>query len=147
MRTDCTQAKARRAEGGRPARGGRVLLVEPEKEARAVYHRQLEEAGYAVEAVAGGADALERIGCAPSVNVLIVAIRLADMSGLTVMRKALGRDPELAIVIHSASPAYKGDFATWCAEDYVVKSTDPRTLPRAVRQVLERRRAESEIAS
>ena len=147
MRTDCAQERVGKIGGAQPTQVGRILIVECEDGPRRIYRTQLEEAGYAVEAVAGGEEALAHIAAPPSPDVLIVAIRLEGMSGLTVMRRALALDPQLSVIVHSAYPTYRGDFSSWCAEAYVVKSTDQTVLVGAVKRVMEKRRAGGKIAS
>jgi len=127
-----------RAAGGP---GPRVLMVEDDDALRELYGVVLSHAGYEVECVATGAEAVARCQRPPSPDVLVVDIQLGDTDGLTVMRRVLEIHPELPVVIHSAFTGYKGDFAAWCADAYVVKSTDCTKLARCLDRVLGQRRA------
>jgi DNA-binding NtrC family response regulator len=138
------------ATGGRqfpgtgPRRGARVLMVEDDAALRDLYGTMLYQAGYEVECVATGEEAVSRCRRRPPPDALVVDIQLEDTDGLSVMRRVLEIHPGLPVVIHSAFPAYKGDFAAWCADAYVVKSTDCTRLARCLDQVLEQRQAGAE---
>ncbi len=138
-----TYAQTNRRPSGRSASGSgpRVLLVDDDAALRELYRAVLRDAGYDVECVATGAAAVARCQRQPPPEVLVVDIQLEDTDGLTVMRRVLEILPDLPVVIHSAYVGYKGDFSAWCADAYVVKSTDCSKLARCLAQVLERRAA------
>ncbi len=130
-----------RSRATREGRGPRVLMVEDDASLRELYGTLLGEAGYDVECVATGAEAVRRSASGPALDALIVDIQLEDIDGLTVARQILERQPGLPVVIHSAFPDYKKDFGAWCADAFVVKSTDCAALARCLDRVLDQRRA------
>jgi DNA-binding response OmpR family regulator len=119
-------------------------MVEDDASLRELYGTMLAEAGYEVECLATGAEAVERCAGGPVLDALIVDIQLEDTDGLAVARRVLEIHPGLPVVIHSAYPAYKGDFCAWCADAYVIKSTDCSALTRCLDRVLGRCRAGAE---
>lgn len=136
-----TQTKSRRSRRAAAGPGPRVLMVEDDAALRELYGAVLSHAGYDVECVATGAEAVARCQRQPVPDVLVVDIQLEDTDGLTVMRRVLEIHPDLPVVIHSAFTGYKGDFTAWCADAYVVKSTDCTKLARCLERVLEQRGA------
>jgi two-component system, response regulator, stage 0 sporulation protein F len=121
--------------------GPRVLMVEDDDSLRELYGAVLGYAGYDVECIATGEEAVRRCRRQPPPDALIVDIQLGDTDGLSVMRQILEIHPSLPVIIHSAFPSYKGDFTAWCADAYVVKSTDCTKLASCLDRVLEQRRA------
>jgi CheY-like chemotaxis protein len=117
-----------------------ILLVEDEASLQALYDAQLTDEGYEVEVLETGEQALERLRRPPLPDALILDIKLTGVDGLSVMRQILSVMPDLPIILHSAYPDYRGDFSSWCADAYVVKSTDRLALSRTLAEVLARRR-------
>jgi len=123
-----------------------VLLLEDDESLRELYTVELEEAGYAVEATGSGEETLERLGGGLKPDALVLDIKLEGIDGIEVARRALTHHPETAIILHSAYEMYKRDFAAWCADAYVVKSTRQGALTRTLAEVLGRRAAGEEKA-
>ncbi len=123
--------------------GPRVLLVEDEASLQALYDAQLKAEGYEVELLDTGEEVLERLKHAPTPDIMVLDIKLAGIDGIEVMRRALQIDPNLPIILHSAYPDYKGRFSTWCADAYVVKSSDMTELKTTIVEVLKRRESEA----
>lgn len=116
----------------------RLLIVEDDASLRTLYETEFREEGYEVALAATGQDALERVAeHAP--DVIVLDIHLPGRNGLEVLRALLERHPEIAVILNSAYPGYKADFACWSADGYVVKSSDLRELKGAVEASLERR--------
>ncbi len=136
-----SDTSGRRPRGAPEDRSPRVLMVEDDASLRELYGTLLDEAGYDVECVATGAEAVARSANDQALDALIVDIQLEDIDGLSVAREILAMRPGLPVVIHSAYPVYKGDFGAWCADAFVVKSTDCSALARCLDRVLDERRA------
>ncbi len=117
----------------------RLLVVEDDASLRKLYEAEFSEAGYVVTCAASGNEALERIRSVPP-EVIVLDIRLGDMNGLDVMRGLLQSHPEIGVVLNSAYPGYKQNFASWSADSYVVKSSDLTELKSAVAAAVTRRR-------
>ncbi len=140
------QPEGPRSHQAQPEPGRRVLMVEDDPSLRELYQTALQGSGYEVTAAASGMEALElaREGRAP--DILVVDVHLGDIDGLTVARKILERHPNLLVVVHTAHPDHRADFASWCAEAFVVKSPDLEALGRCIGQLLDERDGDLEKA-
>lgn len=116
-----------------------LLVVEDDPSLRALYEAELAEEGYRVATAESGEAALERVR-KQAPDVIVLDVRLPGANGLDVLRQVLHESPEVAVVLNSAYPAYKADFASWSADGYVVKSSDLTELKEAIASALERRR-------
>jgi PAS domain S-box-containing protein len=87
----------------------RVLVVDDEPVVREVLADLLEEAGYAVLAAAGGAEALRRLDQGEAVDILITDLSMPDMGGVALIEAAQARRPSLPAVLLTG---YAGDGAS-----------------------------------
>jgi DNA-binding NarL/FixJ family response regulator len=102
----------------------RVMVVDDHPMWRDGLARDLGEAGYDVVATAGdGAQAL-RLAPAARPEVVVLDLRLPDLSGVEVIRGLLGLDPDIRILILSASGEYQDvlDAVKAGATGYLLKS-------------------------
>jgi len=81
----------------------RVLLVEDDDNERFTLTRVLERAGYEVEALPRGAEALSALA-ATRCDVMITDLMMPGVDGLSLARRVHERHPELPIVLMSAFP-------------------------------------------
>src|SRR6202000_1174485 len=85
--------------------GGPVLVVEDDPHVRLLLERLVRGAGYAVRAVASGAEALEPRGAADGhgaeIDLLLTDIGLGDLHGGELARRALQLRPGLPVVYAS----------------------------------------------
>jgi DNA-binding response OmpR family regulator len=117
-----------------------LLVVEDDPSLRRLYESEFTDEGYLVTGVASGEEALEKLRDDPP-QAVVLDIRLSGMNGLDVLRSILHDKPGIAVVLNSAYPTYKQDFASWSADGYVVKSSDITELKTAVAAALKHRRA------
>jgi DNA-binding response OmpR family regulator len=101
----------------------RVLIVEDEKNIAMLCRQELEEDGHEV-ATAGDAEAALRWLERNDVDVIVLDLEIPGRSGVDLLPDLLRRKRDARILIHTAYPEYKDDFATWGADAYVVKSGD-----------------------
>jgi PAS domain S-box-containing protein len=87
----------------------RVLVVDDEPIVREVLADLLEEAGYAVLAAAGGAEALRRLDEGEAVDVLITDLSMPEIGGVALIEAAQARRPSLPAVLLTG---YAGDGAS-----------------------------------
>lgn len=116
----------------------RLLIVDDDSSLRRLYEAEFTEAGYQVEAVASGEEALSRLR-QDAPDAVVLDIRLGGMNGLDVLRRILEQRPGVAVVLNSAYPGYKQNFASWSADGYVVKSSDLSELKTVLARALSRR--------
>ena len=113
----------------------RILIVEDDASLCLLYASELEEEGYEVRAVKGGAEALAEID-RERPDLVVLDIKMAPMDGLEFLDELLTRSRSVPVVINSAYPAFKSDFTTWGADAYVVKSADLTELKTTVQNLL-----------
>jgi CheY-like chemotaxis protein len=85
-----------------PDRRGSVIVVDDEPQVRRLLTRVLGEEGFAVTPAACGAEALALL--VDPADILVLDMRLPDLSGLDVARQVRRRWPDLPILFISAYP-------------------------------------------
>ena len=113
----------------------RILIVEDDANLSLLYATEFEEEGHDVETVASGADALGAMQRAVP-DLLILDIKMEPMDGLETLGHIRERHHHLPVIINTAYPAFRADFATWGADAYLVKSGDLSELKATVRRLL-----------
>ena len=113
----------------------RILVADDEMSIRLLYSEELREEGYEVLTAANGREALEIVEKEP-LNLIILDIKMPEMSGIEVLRQIKEKNPNLPVLLSSAYSEYKQDFGTWASEEYLVKSSDLEDLKTAVRKHL-----------
>lgn len=113
----------------------RILVVDDEENIRTLYAEEFQDMGYAVTAVADGAQAVAAVEAGPF-DLVILDMRMREMDGIEALRRMKERKPDMPVVISSAYEEYKQDFSSWASEAYVVKSADTKTLRETVRKLL-----------
>jgi DNA-binding response OmpR family regulator len=120
----------------------RVLVAEDDEGLRSVLERGLRENGYAVDAAADGARALQYLD-SYEYEVAIIDWRMPKVSGLEVVRRLRRRGSSLPILMLTARDAPRDRVAglDGGADDYLVKPFDFSELLARLRAL--RRRAEA----
>lgn len=121
-----------------PEKGTKVLVVEDEKDIRDMVCEILFGAGYDVDMVGMGLDALERIRLARP-SVAVVDLRLPDMEGLSLIRRLVQADIPVLVLSGKISPDERVAGLDAGADDYVVKPFEPRELIARVGAILRAR--------
>jgi signal transduction histidine kinase len=113
-----------------------VLLVDDDPDHRFLIERALRDAGYAVESVERGSEAVAHLDDA---DIVLLDYRLPDMSGLEVLHAIMEVDgPSVVMVTAMGSEHVAVEAMRSGAVDYVVKDANylhqlPQVLDRAVR--------------
>ena len=102
--------------------GTRVVIVEDDSELRAVLSRGLEEEGFRPEAVASGAELLERLSAAAP-DALVIDIGLPDADGRDLCQALRARGIQTPVLFLTARDALVDRLAGFDAggDDYLVK--------------------------
>ena len=115
----------------------RILVVDEDEELRMRYRREFEAAGHEAVTV-GAARALQSMRKSKPALV-VMEIKLKNVSGLDLMRQMLSSQPSLSVILNSRYDSYRDDFSSWLADAYLLKSDGTTELSRKVHEVLERR--------
>ncbi len=129
----------------RPARAGRILVVDDERSLRELLAIVLRREGHEVLLAENGRMALAALSRGP-VDLLISDIKMPDMSGVDVLRAAKGHDPGLSAIMMTAfaSTETAVEAMRLGACDYLVKPFDVDELKLKVREKLESRQLRQE---
>ena len=122
-----------------------VLVADDEASLRHVLTLVLQQQGYEVRAVSNGEEALAELETR-DYDAVISDVRMPRVDGLTVLRKALGRQPDLTFVVMSAygQPDAALEAVAAGAFDYVSKPFKPEEVVLVLKKAEERRRLVSE---
>jgi two-component system, NtrC family, response regulator AtoC len=117
-----------------------ILVVDDEPNLRRVLGAQLSRDGYEVHAVADGKAAL-RILEEQYIDVVITDLRMPELDGLELMRRALALEPELPVVIITAHGTVDNavEALKSGAFDYITKPFDQNEVRNVVRKALRTR--------
>jgi len=115
----------------------RVLITEDEEVLREVFKDELTEEGYEVlEArdAKGTLDCLKK----EKVDLLILDIKLPDMSGLKLLEQVRKSYPALPIIVCTAYDTFKTDYEIWAGHiaDYIVKPVDLEVLKEKIGRII-----------
>ena len=118
-----------------------ILVVEDDAGARTTLCGILEEVGYRVIGLEKGADALKAMKKLPF-DVVVVDIKLPDVSGLDILEMAKEINPEVAVVITTgyASVETAVDAVNQGAYAYFVKPVNPDEIKNTIANALKQQR-------
>jgi len=108
-----------------------LLIVEDDRSMARLLFEEFQDEGYAVRVAYGGDDALRQIQSARP-DVVVLDINMPGKDGIETLNQIAALDRALPVILHTAYSAYRENFMTWSAIDYVVKSSDLSALKQAV---------------
>jgi DNA-binding response OmpR family regulator len=114
------------------------LVVDDDKNLRALYEQELSDEGHEVAAAGSGQEALEHLKTKRP-DLIILDISMPGMDGIEALGKILAKDKTMPIILNTAYSTYKDNFMTWSADAYVVKSSDLTELKGKIKEVLKTR--------
>jgi len=122
-----------------------VLVADDEASLRHVLSLVLQAQGYEVRAVSNGEEALAELETR-DYDAVISDVRMPRVDGLTVLRRALARQPDLTFVMMSAygQPDAALEAVAAGAFDYVSKPFKPEEVVLVLKKAEERRRLVTE---
>lgn len=135
------QLEFHKGNSGATERSRRILLVEDEQGLRMVVESELARAGYSVEAIGNGLDAIARLS-KERFDLAILDVILPGKSGLEVLQFIRDRQMRTRVIMitgmEGLSVAIKA--VKLGADDYIPKPFDAEYLLTSVRTVLKPRR-------
>ncbi len=139
---DPPEAPARRA-----APGGKVLVVDDNRNMRATTAMVLRQAGHAVEEAEDGATALERLK-AESFDVVLTDLRMPNVDGMEVLRATRAQAPETEVIVMTAYGTIESavEAIRRGAYDFLSKPFKEDELTLRVAKALEKRRLVGEVS-
>ncbi len=119
----------------------RILVVEDDRDIAELVGRYLEKAGFAVDLVAAGRDALVAIGKRPP-DLMVLDLMLPQVDGLEICRAVRANEKTAAIpIIMLTARAEESERIVGLemgADDYIAKPFSPNELVARVRALLRR---------
>ncbi len=113
----------------------KILLVEDDKSLSLLYQEELAREGYEVVLAADAESALELVRSG-GFDLIITDIRMPGKDGIELISSIMGMRKDIPIIINTAYQSYKGDFMTWAADAYLIKSSSLDELKLKIRELL-----------
>ncbi len=114
----------------------KILVVDSNDEQRSLCEMALKGEGYEVVTVHNGWAALSETK-ARMPDVIVLDLMISDMDGVELLDKLISINRKLPIIIHTATEEFKDNFMTWCADAYIIKSSDLLELKDKIRELLD----------
>ncbi len=116
----------------------RVLLIEDQDDQRNLYAECLTDAGFEAVPAGNALDGL-KLFKEQKPDMVVLDIQMPGVDGIDALCRVLALDRNVPVIFYSAYPTFKGNFVTWAADAFVVKTGDPTELVHEVRRVLKQR--------
>jgi len=113
-----------------------LLIVDDNEQIRRLYELELSEQGHTIFGLSSGLKTMELIYNRPSIDLVILDIKLQDMNGLDLLQELRSKYPDIPVIINSAYPLYKSNFISWLADAYLIKSPNLNELKQTIKQLL-----------
>lgn len=113
----------------------KILLVEDDKSLSLLYQEELSREGYEV-VLAGDAESALELVRSGGFDLIITDIRMPGKDGIELISSIMGMRKDIPIIINTAYQSYKGDFMTWAADAYLIKSSSLDELKTKIRELL-----------
>ncbi|MDZ7262273.1 MAG: sigma-54 dependent transcriptional regulator, partial [candidate division KSB1 bacterium] len=115
----------------------RILVVDDEDSVRYSFERFLNEPGYKIDTASNGAEALTKFSQRPY-DLVILDVRLPDMSGLEVLHQLKSLDPKAVVLIITAfgTTEIAIEATKSGAYDYILKPFDIPAMKKLIEEAL-----------
>lgn len=115
----------------------KILIAEDEEVLREVFKDELTEEGYDVLEARDAKGTLHSLSKG-EIDLLILDIKLPDMSGLKLLEKIRKDYPALPIIVCTAYDTFRSDFEIWAGHiaDYIVKPVDLEVLKEKIGRII-----------
>jgi DNA-binding NtrC family response regulator len=110
-----------------------IMIVDDQNEQLELYAREFSEDGHSIIPVNNGRDVLDKIKESnPALIVLNVPLR--DIDGLEVLERIRGSSNKMPVILNSTYSDIKNNFASWLADDCIIKSSDLTELKSVIKK-------------
>jgi DNA-binding response OmpR family regulator len=116
----------------------KILIIEDQESQCRFYREELEDEGYDVICAQTSDEGMELFKRdKPDLVTLDINLSASEPEGgIKLLRYMKEIRPKIPIIMHTAYCLYKDDFEVWCADAYIVKSSDMRELKSAIKKLL-----------
>ena len=122
--------------------GYRLLLISGEAKFTALVRKRSEMAGYTIDIVAKGVEAMQSIEQSKP-DLVFLDTKMPDMEGLAWLKMLrhteTGSDIPVIVASHQKDETEVAEAFEWGADDFILKSCDPIELTARIQAVLRRR--------
>lgn len=124
----------------------RIIIVDDDRTSLNVMKQFLEKDGFEVICFDNGKDAVEEL-TKGDVDILITDIKMPDLTGMELLKKALEYDPELPVIMITGYGSIEGAVEAMKsgAFDYMTKPIDLQDLRIRIERALDHKRMKREI--
>lgn len=112
----------------------KIMILEDDQLLRRLYAEEFEQEGHQVILVSQVGEALCLLPQIP-IDLVILDLFVGNEDGLEYLEKMIVLRRDLKVVINTAYPEFKQDFRCWCADRFVIKSSEPSALKAIVREL------------
>jgi CheY-like chemotaxis protein len=113
-----------------------ILIVDDNENDRVMCERELRSEGYVASSVSSGPEVLRFVESNPHPDLIILDIKMSPLNGVQILKQLRAKNIFVPVILYSGHSPYKGDFSTWLAEAYLVKSSDLTELKEKVKEFL-----------
>ena len=112
-----------------------ILVVEDNKYQLLLYEQELSLEGYNVITAKDESEAVKKLQRhAPALVVMDIIIPKMDF--FESMGRIINERKKIPIIINTAYSCYKGNFMSWGADAYIIKSSDLSELKNKIKELL-----------
>lgn len=124
-----------------------ILIVDDEEVMRSLMRDVLNDAGYKVQTVGCGEDAIEKIR-QDEISILVTDLKMPGMDGTEVLRKVKAIDSDICVIVVTAYPSLESAIEAMRhgAYDYIVKPFNIEEIKLVLGRAVERQQLLSEAA-
>jgi CheY-like chemotaxis protein len=115
--------------------GKKILLVEDEKELRALYREELKEEGYEIMPARDGDEALQKLEKLHP-DLVLLDIVLPGLDGIQTLSMIKAKDRGIPVILFSSHLQFQLDPKAQAANGFVRKTSDLKELKEKIQELL-----------